>query len=188
MKGKVNITTFAAKKLEKKVINQKIESALNKQINEEFFSSYLYLSMSAYFDSKNLQGFANWMSIQSQEEYQHAMKIYDYLMLKGGTVKLDQIGKPKTEWKNPLEVFTETLEHEQHISKCIYDIIDLALEVKDHATHSFFQWFVTEQVEEEATVMKIVEDLKLIGENSNGIFLLDRELGTRQAQAANAAE
>lgn len=170
------------------MINQKIENALNKQINEEFYSSYLYLSMSAYFDSKNLQGFANWMNIQSKEEYAHAVKIYNYLLLKGGTVKLDQINKPKIEWKNPLDAFQDTLAHEQHISKCIYEIVDLALEVKDHSTHSFFQWFVTEQVEEEATAVKIVEDLKLIGENSNGIFLLDRELATRQAAPAAEGE
>lgn len=168
------------------MINQKIENALNKQINEEFFSSYLYLSMSAYFDSKNLQGFANWMNLQSKEEYLHAMKIYDYLLLKGGTVKLDQLNKPQTDWATPLNVFEDTLTHEQHISKCINEIVDLSLEVKDHATHSFFQWFVTEQVEEEATALKIVEDLKLIGNNNSGIFLLDRELATRQPAPATA--
>ncbi len=161
------------------MINPKMEAALNKQITEEFYSSFLYLSMSAYFESVSLTGFANWMKVQAQEEYFHATKFYTYLIQKGGRVELQAIAKPKTEWKNILDVYEETYAHEQKISALINGLVDLALEVKDHATNSFLQWFVTEQVEEEANVTKILDDLKLVGDNKSVLFMIDREMGQR---------
>lgn len=169
------------------MLNAKLEKALNKQINEEFYSSYLYLSMSAWFESKSLLGFANWMKLQSKEEYLHAEKFYNYVFAKGGRVTLDPIGQPKTEWKSVLDAFQNTLEHEQHITKCVNDLVDLALAEKDHATGAFLQWFVNEQVEEEANATKILDDLKMIGDNSYGIFMLDREMGSRKPEAASEA-
>ena len=162
------------------MIKEKILKILNNQINEELYSSYLYLSMSNYFSSINLDGFARWMRIQSQEEYAHGMKIYDYILQRDGKATLTNIETPKAVWKSPLEVFQETLKHEQHISACINDIVNLAIQEKDHATTQFFQWFIGEQVEEEATATNIVEKMKMIGDNKNGIFMLDRELGQRQ--------
>ena len=161
------------------MINPKMEAALNKQINEEFYSSFLYLSMSAFFESISLTGFANWMKIQSQEEYVHATKFYTYLIQKGGRVQLEAIQKPKTEWKNVLDVYEETYAHEQKISALVNNLVDLALEVKDHATNSFLQWFVNEQVEEEANVTKILDDLKMIADNKSILFMIDREMGQR---------
>jgi len=162
------------------MINEKIEQALNAQINKEFFSSYLYLSMSSYFQSKNLTGMAAWMKIQADEEHLHATKFYAYVLQKGGRAILTSIETPKSDWKNVLEVFEDTYKHEEFITASINELVNLSLEVKDHATNNFLQWFVTEQVEEEANVTKIIDDLKMIGENSYGVFMLDRELGTRQ--------
>jgi len=162
------------------MIKEKILKILNKQINEEFYSSYLYLSMSNYFSLVNLDGFAKWMKVQSQEEHVHAMKIYDYVLQRDGKVTLSKIETPKAVWKSPLEIFQETLKHEQHISACVNNIVNLAIQEKDHATTQFFQWFVGEQVEEEANAANIVEKMKMVGDNKNGIFMLDRELGQRQ--------
>jgi ferritin len=167
------------------MIKSSIENAINNQINTEFYSSYLYLSMSAYFEAKSFSGFAKWMVIQAQEEYTHAMKFYTYLIQKGGLVKLSQIDEPKQEWKSLIDVFEDTYEHEQNVTASINAIVDLALLEKDHATVSFLNWFVTEQVEEEATVQKIVDDLKLIGDNNNGLFMMDRELGQRATTASS---
>jgi len=161
------------------MINDKIEKALNAQINEELFSSYLYLSMSAWFENQNWRGFANWMKKQSQEEYGHAMKIYGYIIERGGAVKLDAIKKPALEFKNPLKAFEEALKHEEHITKCINDLTDLAIAEKDHATQIFLQWFVSEQVEEEANATEMVEKLKLIKDAPGGLFIMDKEAGGR---------
>lgn len=162
------------------MINQKILKILNNQINEELYSSYLYLSMSNYFSSVNLDGFAKWMRVQSQEEYAHAMKIYDYVLQRDGKVALTKIEAPKAQWKTPLQIFQETLKHEQYISACVNNIVNLAIQEKDHATSQFFQWFVSEQVEEEANAANIVDKMKMVGDNKNGIFMLDHELGQRQ--------
>ena len=162
------------------MIKEKVLKILNKQINEELFSSYLYLSMSNYFSSLNLDGFANWMRLQSQEEYAHGMKIYDYVLQRDGKVVLAKIETPKATWKSPLEVFQETLKHERHISACINNIVTLANQEKDHATSNFFQWFISEQVEEEANAVNIVEKVKMVGDNKSGLFMLDREMGQRQ--------
>ncbi len=162
------------------MIKEKILKILNKQINEELYSSYLYLSMSTYFSSLNYDGFAKWMRLQSQEENEHGMKIYDYILQRDGKIVLSKIETPKALWKSPLEVFQETLKHEQHISACINNIVDLATQEKDHATTQFFQWFVAEQVEEEANASNILEKMKMVGDNKSGLFMLDREMGHRQ--------
>jgi ferritin len=164
------------------MISTKMQKALNKHLNEELFSSYLYLSMAAYFESKNLNGFANWMKLQSKEEYFHGLKFYDFLHQVGGRVTLSQITAPKTGWKNIKEVFTETLEHERYITDLINKLVDLAILEKDHATNNFLQWFVNEQVEEVATAEDLVNKLEMIGDNKNGLFMLDRELGARTAE------
>lgn len=161
------------------MISQKMQAALNKQINEELYSSYLYLSMAAYFAKINYTGFSLWMKKQSEEEYEHAMKIYDYILEIGAEVNLNQINEPKKNWVNSFEVFEESLAHELHITKCINELADLAVEEKDHATNIFLHWFVQEQVEEVAAVTDIVNKFKLIGDNQNGVFMLDRELAKR---------
>ena len=161
------------------MINEKIEKALNGQIREEMYSAYLYLSMSAWFESINLKGFANWMKVQNQEEQMHAMKIFDYLNERGAKVKLQKVDEPQNEWKTPLDAFEGAYRHEQHITGCINDLVYLAIDEKDRATQIFLDWFVNEQVEEEATADNVVQQLKLVGDKGQGIFMIDRELGTR---------
>lgn len=163
------------------MLKDKIQKALNAQMNMELSSSYLYLAMAAYFESENLNGFAHWMKLQSGEEYSHAMKIYGYLNQRSGRVNLAKIDAPKSEWKGATEIFKATLKHEQSVTKAINDLVDLTITEKDHATNAFLQWFVTEQVEEEATAMGILDKIKMVGDNKNGLFLLNRELGMRAA-------
>ena len=153
--------------------------ALNKQINEELYSSYLYLSMSAWFDNIGLKGFANWMKVQAKEELGHAMKFYNYIISRGGRVQLHEIKAPPHEWQSPLHAFEETLKHEKHITECINKLVELAEEEKDRATFNMLQWFVDEQVEEEANDEEIIVKLKMI-EGSNGIFMLDNQLAQRK--------
>ncbi len=161
------------------MITKKIEDALNKQINAELYSSYLYLSMSSYFDSIGLRGFANWMRIQTQEENSHAMKLYDYLLERGGRVILSSIDAPQIEWESPLKTFEATYVHEQKVTALINELVNLAIIEKDHATNNMLQWFVSEQVEEEASVSEILDELKFIGDNKSAIFMLNRELAQR---------
>lgn len=166
------------------MLSAKMQKALNTQLNEELFSSYLYLSMAAHFEAKNLKGFANWFRLQSQEEQMHGMKFFDFILQKGGKVTLTQIGDPKTEWKLLMEVFKETLKHEQKITGLINKLVDAAITEKDYATHTFLQWFVTEQVEEEASVEELIQKLEMIGDNKSGLYMFDNELGTRAAAPA----
>jgi len=161
------------------VLSNKMVKALNKQINNEIYSAYLYLSMSAYSTFKGLKGFANWFMVQYQEEMTHAMKIYDYVNDQGRQVKLMTIAQPPTEFGSPLEMFEKTLEHEKFVTKCINDLVNLAVREKDHATNIFLQWFVTEQIEEEANDNEIISKLKLVGNEGNGLFMIDKELATR---------
>jgi ferritin len=161
------------------MLKEKMEQALNKQVNAELYSSYLYLSMAAYFESINLKGFANWMRIQAQEENAHGMKLYDFINERGGRVRLEAIDEPPREWESPLDVFEAVYKHECHVTSLIDDLVDLALELSDHATNTFLQWFVAEQVEEEASADEIVQQLKLIGNDGHGLFMMDREAGTR---------
>jgi ferritin len=161
------------------MLNTNIQDALNSQINAELYSSYLYLSMSAYFDSQNLTGMANWMRIQAQEELTHAMKFFDFVNERDGRVVLTQVGAPKTEWTSPLDVFEDVLAHEKKVTGLINELVDLSLTEKDHAANIFLQWFVTEQVEEEANASTIVDKLKLIGDTPVALYMLDGELGQR---------
>jgi len=161
------------------MLNKKIQPALNQQLIAELYSSYLYLSMSAYFQSVNLPGFANWMRVQAQEELVHAMKFYDFINERGGRVMLQQIEAPPTEWSSPLDVFENAYKHEQKVTGLINDLVNLAVKEGDHATNIFLQWFVTEQVEEEASADEVVQKLKLMGDDGGGLFMLDREMGQR---------
>jgi ferritin len=161
------------------MLNTNIQDALNSQINAELYSSYLYLSMSAYFDSQNLTGMANWMRIQAQEELTHAMKFFDFVNERDGRVVLTQVGAPKTEWTSPLDLFEDVLAHEKKVTGLINELVDLSLTEKDHAANIFLQWFVTEQVEEEANASTIVDKLKLIGDTPVALYMLDGELGQR---------
>ena len=163
------------------MISTKMQDALNKQLNEELFSSYLYLSMAAYFEEKNLKGFAHWFRIQNQEENMHGMKFFNFIVQKGGKVSLKQIETPKTDWNSILEVFTDSLKHEQKISGLINLLTELSMNEKDYATHTFLQWFITEQVEEEANVHELIQKLEMIGDNKSGLYLLDNELRSRVA-------
>jgi ferritin len=161
------------------VLSEKMVEALNKQVNREIYSAYLYLSMSAYSTFKGLKGFANWFMVQYQEEMIHALKIYDYINDQGGQVKLMAVEQPPTDFGSPLEMFEKTLKHEKFVTKCISDLVNLAIEEKDHATNIFLQWFVTEQIEEEANDNDIIAKLKLVGKEGNGLFMIDKELAAR---------
>lgn len=170
------------------MIKPKVLEGFNEQINKEIFSSYLYLSMSAYFETKSLKGLASWMKIQAQEELMHAMKFFDYVNEAGGDVKLTKIDGPDTEWKSPVHVFEATLKHEQYVTSRIHDLVDLAAKEKDHASGNFLKWFVDEQVEEEATASDILEQLKLVGDNGVALYMIDKELGARTPPAPTAGE
>ena len=161
------------------MLKKKMQKALNDQINAEMFSSYLYLSMEAYFQSISLKGFAAWMRVQVQEELMHGMKFYDFVNERGGKVTLEAIAKPESVWATPLAAFEEILKHEQHVTSLINDLVDLAISEKDHASNNFLQWFISEQVEEEASATEVVEKLKLIQDNPSGLFMIDAELGKR---------
>lgn len=165
------------------MLSEKMQSALNAQVNAELYSSYLYLAMAAYFESQNLLGFANWMHKQSDEENTHGMKFYHYINNRRGLVSLSPIEGPKTEWASPLEVFEDSLAHEQKVTALINKLMDLAIAESDHATISFLKWFVDEQVEEEANVDAVIQDLKRIGGAPQGLFILDRELAGRTGEA-----
>lgn len=161
------------------MLSKKMEKAINAQINAELYSSYLYLSMAAYFESISLAGFANWMRQQAQEELFHGMKMYGFVNERGGRVMLEAIAKPQSKWASPQAAFKNVLEHEQKVTGLINALVNLALDERDHATNIFLQWFISEQVEEEATVGNVVDKLKLIDKDTNGLFMLDRELGLR---------
>lgn len=168
------------------MLSSTMQKALNDQINEEAYSSYLYLAMAAYFEDLNLRGFANWMRQQSNEETIHAMKFYDYILERRGRVELAGLKTPPKDWPSPLAAFEASLEHEQHITGCINKLVDLALKESDHATNSFLKWFVDEQVEEEASVDAVIEDLRRIENNPAGLFMLDRELAQRGSASSEA--
>lgn len=161
------------------MLSKRIEKELNNQINAEYWSAYFYLSMAAYFENKNLPGFANWMKVQYQEEITHVLKFFSYINDCGGRVLLKPIDAVKTEWKNETEVFEDTLKHEQKVTGLINNLVNIALEEKDHATHNMLQWYVSEQVEEESTVDEILQQLKMLEGNKHGLLMLDRELKQR---------
>ena len=161
------------------MISEKVQEELNKQLNAELYSSYLYLSMSAHFHSINLRGFANWMRVQAQEELVHVAKFYDFIHERDGRVILRPVEGPPSEWASPLAVFEDAYRHEQKVTGLINSLVDLAVEERDHATNNFLQWFVAEQVEEEASANEVVEQLRLVGDDRSGLFMLDGELGQR---------
>lgn len=161
------------------MVNEKMEAALNAQLNAEVYSGYLYLSMAAYFEDIDLSGFANWMRVQAEEELEHGMKFYDYIIKRGASVTLEAIEKPQTEWKSPIDAFEHVLSHEKTVTSLINDLVDLAIEEKDHATNNFLQWFVEEQVEEEENAMEILAKVKLAGDNNSIIYALNEEFSGR---------
>lgn len=169
------------------MLNPKVLNAINEQINAEIWSAYMYLSMSAYFASEGLNGFANWMRVQWQEELTHAMKFFDYLVERGEKPVLKPIDGVPEKWNGPLHVMEETLKHEQHVTSLINNLMDVAIEEKDHATKSMLQWFIDEQVEEEANAQELIDSLRLIDGKGHGIFMLDKELKTRQFVDETAA-
>ena len=161
------------------MIDGRTQEALNRHANAEFYSSYLYLSMSAYFQSINLTGFAHWMRIQAREELAHALKFYDHVIERGGRVSLQAVEAPTAQWDSPLAAFEDAYRHEQKVTGLINQLVDEAVQTKDHATNNFLQWFVSEQVEEEAAADAIVQKLKLVGGAPGGLFMIDHHLGQR---------
>lgn len=161
-------------------ISEKMVEALNRQINAEIYSAYLYLSMAAYFDSIGLKGFSNWMRVQWQEELMHAMKMFDFVSERGGRVRLYAVDEPPSDWGSPLAAFEHVYEHEVNVTKRIHELVELAMNEKDFATYNFLQWYVAEQVEEEASSLEIVEKLRLMGEDKRGLLFLDEKLSLRE--------
>ncbi len=162
------------------MLGKAVQDAMNEQIKNELYSAYQYLSMAAYCESVNLPGFAHWMRAQSREEMEHAMKFYDFILDRSGRVVLQAIDQPVVEFGSPLEVFEQVLEHEQKVTAMINELYGLAVRENDYASQTFLQWFVTEQVEEEKNAGDVVETLKMVGDTSEALFLLDRELGRRK--------
>ena len=165
------------------MIKKRVENALNEQMNKEFYSYYLYLSMAAHFDSSNLKGFGHWMKIQAKEEAGHAMKLYEYLVSREGKVILQSIDAPPSDWKGHKDVFEDAYRHEQKVTGLITKLVELAKSEKDHPTEIFLQWFVNEQVEEEATAHAVLQKLQLIGSEGSALFVLDGELGKRSSSS-----
>ena len=160
--------------------HDKMQAALNKQINAEMYSAYLYLAMSAYFEGQNLKGFAHWMKIQAKEEMEHAMKFYNYIHERRWKVKLTAIDTPKSSWASPLAAIENAFAHEKKITASIHSLMDLAVSSKDYASQSMLQWFIDEQVEEENNADEIVERLKIINKHQGMLMMLDAELGRRK--------
>jgi ferritin len=153
--------------------------ALQEQVNAEMYSAYLYLSMSARCESMNLRGCANWLRVQAGEEMTHAMKIYDYIIERGGEMELRAIEKPPSTWDSPLDIFKQAYEHEVKVTGMINNLVNIAQEEKDHATNNMLQWFVSEQVEEEASADDIVQKLRMVGNDKRGLLMIDRDLAGR---------
>ena len=162
------------------LLSKTVQDAMNEQINNELYSAHQYLSIAAYCESVNLPGFAYWMRIQAQEEREHAMKFYDFILDRNGRVVLQAIEQPIIEFSSPLEVFEQALDQEQEVTAEINDLYRLALSENDYASQAFLQWFVMEQVEEEKNVGDVIQTLKMIGDKNEALFLLDRELGQRE--------
>jgi ferritin len=160
-------------------MNKKLEAAFNEQINAELYSSYMYLAMSAWFESQNLKGMAHWMRVQAAEEQNHARKFYDFIHDRGGRVKLAKIDAPPADWASPAAVFKDAYKHECKVSALIHDLVELADKEKDYPASNFLQWFVSEQVEEEANAAAIADKLAAVGDGKGLVFMFDAELGKR---------
>ena len=165
------------------VIADSIEAEFNKHIQFEMVSSHLYLSMAAWCERHGLPGFGNWMRRQAEEEHQHALRFFDFLLMRGGTVRLGSIEAPDHEWPTPLAVFEAAQAHESEVTGRINALVDTVIKARDHAANAFLQWFVNEQVEEEASVGDVVDRLRLVGDDGRGILLVDQELQRRAAPA-----
>ncbi|MCK4657721.1 MAG: ferritin [candidate division Zixibacteria bacterium] len=161
------------------MISKKMQDAMNEQVKAEFYSAYLYLSMSAYLESIDLPGLANWMRVQYQEEVTHAEKIYDHVIERDGRAIVKSWDSPLTDWESPLDLFEAAYKHEQLVTSLINKLVDTAIAEHDHASQIFLQWFVNEQVEEEASVKAVIQQFKLLGDSRAGLFQIDRELGQR---------
>ncbi len=161
------------------MLNSKIEKAINNQINAEIYSSYLYVSMGMYFESADMSGAAKWMNAQAQEELVHAEKFMNYVNERSGRVILEAIEKPPVEWESGLATFEAALDHERKVSSLINELVALARSENDYMTDNFLQWFVGEQVEEEASAGEVVRKMRLVGESGGGRFMIDKELGLR---------
>ncbi|MCP4200036.1 MAG: ferritin [Proteobacteria bacterium] len=161
------------------MINKKIETAINKQINAEIYSSSLYYSMAAYFETLSLKGFSHWLRVQALEELTHVQKFFSYVHERGGRIRMLPVDGPPTNWKSPLAAFKLVYEHEVSVTGMINNIMDLSLKESDHATCNFLQWFIGEQVEEEASADEVVQKLKLVNKTEGGLFLLDQEMDKR---------
>ena len=161
------------------MISEKMQNAFNDQINKEFYSEYLYLAMKAKFAEMNLQGFVNWFNVQVQEEHAHGMGMYDYILERGGEVKLEAIDKPQLKGTSPIEIFEQVVEHEEFVTSRINALMDVAEEVKDRAALSFLDWYLKEQVEEESSVGGVLATLKLIADDKKALLMLDKDLATR---------
>ena len=165
------------------MLNEKVKNALNAHISKEFYSAYLYMSMSAHSSSIGLSGFEKWFMSQYHEEMAHAMTLYEYLKKQGEKIKLLEVKEPPTDFESPIDMFEKTLEHEKLMTENINDLVNMAMHENDHATRIIMQWFVTEQVEEENMVGNILNRLKLVGSDTNGLFLIDNELAGRAVNA-----
>ena len=161
------------------MLKAKVNEAVNKQINDEMSSAYLYLSMSAYFERIERPGMAKWMYAQYQEELDHTLRFFNYVHERGGTVTLEAIAKPIDSWESPLDAFEYTLKHEENITEIVNGFVDVTISERDHATSNFLQWFVAEQVEEVSTVRTIISQLKMLNNSNEGMYMLDKELGLR---------
>lgn len=167
------------------MLSAKMEKALNAQVNAELYSAYVYLAMSAYFESTDLKGFATWMNAQAGEEVSHAMKVYNFILERGGRVKLAAIDAPPSDWDSPLAAFEAALKHEQHVTSLIHDLVAKAIEENDYASKNMLDWFVDEQVEEEASAGAIVAKLKMVGSEGPALLMLDARLGQRKAEGSD---
>lgn len=165
------------------MINEKVENVLNSQINKEFYSAYLYLAMSAYFDEIGLYGFSNWTKVQAREEVDHGMILFDYIIERDGTVKLTQIEAPDKDFQNPLQVFEKILAHEKYVTESINCVASMSEDECDLATRHFINWYISEQVEEEANARDVITKLKMFGDEKSSLFHLDQELGKREYKA-----
>lgn len=162
------------------MLSEKMVKALNGQLNAELYSAYLYLSMASWLQEINLPGFVHWMECQATEEMTHAGKFYKFITERGGRAVMAPIDGPPTDWNNPVELFEAVLAHERKVTGLINDLVDLAIEERDHATNNYLQWFVAEQVEEEASVDEVLQQLKLMGDAQGGLFMLDKQLAARK--------
>lgn len=168
------------------MISERMQNALNEQVNKEFYSAYMYLAMSAYCTKIGLPGFAQWMRLQYEEENMHVTRMYDYILHQSGEIHLKQIEEPAREFGSPLEIFEQTLAHEQFITRSINNLMGLAIEERDYATQTFLQWYVSEQVEEEANVNDVLNPLRMVGNDKGGLMMIDQNLGRRAAPAQPA--